>query len=137
MSSGASIFSRPGRRKLYAKVRDVHGVWQQLSTDFAIGQETEALAWAEGLARQADHQRATLTGAGGPLTVRGYSEPWIQERARLGLDAKNDDQRLRDHVLPAIGDMPLASVRARHLAQPSRHRPAPLRGDRPRHRCGP
>lgn len=115
MSSGASIFSRPGRKKLYAKVRDVHGVWQQLSTDFVIGQEAEALAWAEGLARQADRERAALD-TRGPLTVRGYSEAWLVERARLGLDAKNDGQRLRDHVLPVIGDLPLASVRARDLA---------------------
>lgn len=115
MSSGASIFARPGRRKLYAKVRDVSGVWQQLSTDFVIGQESEALAWAEALARQADRERAAA-GDRGPLTVRGYSERWIEQRRQLGLDAKNDGQRLRDHVLPVIGDLPLAAVRARDVA---------------------
>lgn len=115
MSTGAIIFARPGRRKLYAKVRGVDGKWQQLSTDYMIGQEIEAQAWADELARQADLQRAEIVGPG-PLTVRGYFDSWIRGRARAGLDAKNDEQRMRDHVLPTIGDQLLSAVRARDIA---------------------
>lgn len=115
MSTGAIIFARSGRRKLYAKVRGVDGAWVQLSTEFRVGQEAEAQRWADGLARQAQRERAT-TGGSGPLTVRAYYEGWIEQRERMGLDAKNDGQRMRDHVLPTLGDLPLAEVRARDVA---------------------
>jgi hypothetical protein len=33
-----------------------------------------------------------------------------------GLDWKNDERRLRHYVLPSIGEVPIAEVRPRHLA---------------------
>lgn len=115
MSTGAIIFARAGRTKLYAKVRDVHGAWQQLSTDFRVGQEAEAQRWADGLARQVQREHAAAGGTG-TLTVRAYFDGWIKTRKAMGLDAKNDGQRMRDHVLPVLGDLPLAAVRARDVA---------------------
>jgi hypothetical protein len=41
---------------------------------------------------------------------------WIAKRRERGLDWKHDKSRLKHHVLPEIGDLPLAEVRARHMA---------------------
>jgi integrase len=48
-------------------------------------------------------------------TVRGFAGGWIVKRRERELDWRNDESRLRHHVLPEIGDLPLAEVRARHL----------------------
>jgi len=53
----------------------------------------------------------------GPLTVRQWAEIWIRERRKLDLDWLNDESRLRHHVLPVIGDMPIANVRTRHIIE--------------------
>jgi hypothetical protein len=51
----------------------------------------------------------------GPLTVRAWAKPWIDERRKLDLDWKNDASRLEIHVLPRIGDLLLRDVRTRHI----------------------
>ena len=58
------------------------------------------------------------TAAPGPLTVREYTlGEWIAERAKSGHDWKADQGKLTKHVLPVIGDMPLADVRTVHVAK--------------------
>lgn len=48
----------------------------------------------------------------GRLLVRSYSERWIAKRKKDGVKTVDkDEQRLRDYILPAIGDKPLDSVR--------------------------
>ncbi len=51
----------------------------------------------------------------GPLTVKRYADAWLVRRRESDLDWKNDAGRLKHHVYPHIGDMPIASVRPRHL----------------------
>lgn len=48
--------------------------------------------------------------------MRLYAARWIDERRSLDLDWQNDESRLRNHVLPIIGDMRVDEVRPRHLA---------------------
>ena len=50
-----------------------------------------------------------------PQTVSEYAEVWIAERRAACLDWKNDESRLRHHVLPVLGGMPLKDVRKKHL----------------------
>lgn len=54
-------------------------------------------------------------GAPGPITVEAWSARWL--KGRTGPDATNDRARLRLHVLPLIGALPLDEVRPRHLVE--------------------
>lgn len=46
------------------------------------------------------------------LTLRVFVKGWLADRETLGVaDVHNDRQRLRDHVLPTLGDMPIDSIR--------------------------
>ena len=49
------------------------------------------------------------------LTVRGFVTEWLPKRRERGMDWKADEGRLNRHVLPHIGDLLIAEVRARHL----------------------
>jgi len=49
------------------------------------------------------------------ITVRAFAADWIAQRRERGLGWKNDERRLKHHVLPELGDLPLAEVRARHV----------------------
>jgi integrase len=44
-----------------------------------------------------------------------WTADWIAKRRERGLDWKNDESRLKHHVLPELGDLPLVVVRARHV----------------------
>jgi hypothetical protein len=47
--------------------------------------------------------------------VRAFVADWIAKRRERGLDWKNDESRLKHHVLPELGDLLLVEVRARHV----------------------
>ena len=49
------------------------------------------------------------------ITVRAFVADWIAKRRGRGFDWKNDESRLKHHVLPELGDLPLAKVPARHV----------------------
>jgi len=107
-----SIFARG--QKLYAKCKGVDGKWRQLATGCSLGEEAKARRWLDDLERQVAASRASGA-TSGPLTVARWAASWLQGRERLGLDWTNDEQRLRTHVLPVIGALPLSGVRPRHL----------------------
>ena len=113
MSKGYSVFARG--RKLYVKIKDVQGRWIQKRTGFSVGQEAEAERLSREFARRIEAERKA--GASGPLTVADYARTWIERRKVLVDDWKNDEQRLRAHVLPTIGHMTLADVDAGHLVE--------------------
>jgi integrase len=106
----------PRRKRLWMQFHDHAGERVQMATQFRLGQEA--------LARQAlaDVESSIEAGTkfnpakGGPVTVADYADPWLDKRDALGIaDAVNDRARLRDHVLPHLGDMPLERVQPRHL----------------------
>jgi integrase len=108
-----SLFARG--RVLWAKIKGVDGRWKNVSTGKLVGDEDAARRWALELAEQAAAERAAGA-TSGPLTVRQYAGTWLEQRRATGHDHKNDNQRLRDHVLPVIGELAIAEVRPRHLA---------------------
>ncbi len=108
-----TIFARG--TKLYAKTKATDGTWKQLATGFSVGDEAKARRWLDALERRVEAARAAGA-TEGPLTVAAYAPGWIEDRRRLELDWKNDEQRLRTHVLPALGAMRLDEVRASHVA---------------------
>lgn len=61
--------------------------------------------------------RAALHGAPDEVpTLEGCYKGWIERRARLGLrNTTNERSQLENHVLPVLGQLPLAAVRLRHI----------------------
>lgn len=102
--------------KLWIRFRDADGKWRDSSTGFDVGQEELAqLMHDETVSRIAATTRAVKHAPARSLTVRAFVAEWLPRRRERGLDWKSDEGRLNHHVLPYIGDLPLAEVRARHL----------------------
>jgi len=57
--------------------------------------------------------RKPFQDAAGSVTVRSFAAQWLEKRP--GTSKADDEQRLRDHAFPAIGDLPIADVRPKHL----------------------
>jgi integrase len=112
---------RPWRGSLRAhkgwillSVKDSSGDWVERST----GEPDTPAGWAAAEKIRADavaklQAREAATGSTAAPTVEGFAHGWVKER---GLDAANDESRLRLHVFPSIGPMLLEDVQPRHLA---------------------
>lgn len=109
----SSLFPRKGTRKLYAKIRDVDGVWQQIATGFSVDQRADAERYIEGLERDIAAEVDKRRRITGPLTVAKYAAKWLD--ARTTKTVKDDRTRIEKHALPVIGHLPLVDVRPRHL----------------------
>lgn len=102
--------------KLYAKIKDADGEWQRHATGFNVGQEQEAERWVRDREREVrDTIRVRGVHGAGPLTVTRYAGRWIEDRKKLGLDWRKDSGHLEHYILPAIGDLLVADVHAKHL----------------------
>ena len=112
------IFTRG--TKLWITFKDGSGKWRNVSTGHSVGEEAAAQAKLEAVLEAVAAQRPAPLVAGSG-TVRAYAETWLVKRRERDLDWKNDRSRLEHHVLPAIGDMLLADVRARHLVDLFHH----------------
>ncbi len=99
--------------KWYLSIKGANGRWQQFAT--GTSDEREADKILADVEARAGAERDL--GSSGPMTVRSYAKGWIVRRREADLDWKNDDGRLQHHVLPRIGDMRIADVRARHLVE--------------------
>lgn len=94
------------------------GKWVSKRTEFRVSNPDDrrrAKRYAESGQREAD-AKATGAPSTGPLTVRAYVDKWIVTRREADQDYRTDMGRLTKHVLPVIGDLVLASVRASHVA---------------------
>lgn len=103
------------RGSYYLKVRDGAGRWRQRATgipaDPARRAEAERLLAEVRVGLKAREE----VGEAGPPTVRSWGARWL--KGRSGPDYDNDEARLRLHVYPVIGSMPLDEVRPRHLVE--------------------
>lgn len=106
-----SIFRRG--RKLWMKYKDAEGQWVNKSTGLDVGQEKAAERLLE-LAEAA--VTAGVKPAEDGTTVATYAKRWIAERKARGLSSvKDDDGRLKRHVLPSLGRLELGEVKPRHV----------------------
>ena len=102
-------------KKLWISYKGPDAERSRHATPFRVGQEGKA---KELLARVEAQVEAGLVPEEGPLTLERYARRWVASRKALGLaDWKNDDARLKNHVLPALGKLQLTEVRPRHLAE--------------------
>jgi integrase len=107
-----SIYAR--YKTLWCKVKKA-GKWVSKKTPYRVGDELKAKRYAEAAQRRIDE----LERAGGtaPDTVKSYAARWIAQRKAADLDWINDGGRLRNQILPAIGNMLLSEVRAPKIAE--------------------
>lgn len=107
------VYSRG--RKLYIGYTDAEGRQRQKATRYNVGDEAKA---AEVL-RQVEAAiaaRKEYVPEGGPLTLERFADRWIEQRRKRGVSTVDDDKtRLKKHVLPALGAMPVDEVRPRHI----------------------
>jgi integrase len=109
----ASLFAR-GRR-LWLSYKDTDGTWRQRSTGYTVDERRQALAYMRRAEQLLERRRAGGEPAG-PATVQRFGDAWIEARRKRGVASVDDDHgRLRNHVYPHIGTMPVAEVRTRHL----------------------
>ena len=106
----------PRGQMLWIKYVDAEGKYAWKSTGCQVGQEKLADIFLRAVIEEVAAQRRAGVLPGKPLTVARYAEDWIAKRKRLGkLSAKDDEARLKNHVLPLIGDVLLADVTSDHV----------------------
>jgi integrase len=99
---------------LWIRYKDASGDWKSSSTGYPLHERKKAARlYREVTARIAAGQE--VDDLEGPVTVARWIAKW--EKTRTHADAGNEKQRLRDHVTPVIGPMPLGEVRPRHIAE--------------------
>lgn len=103
------------RGTYYLKVRDATGRWRQRATGILATPERRAEAEQLLAELRVGLKAREDVGAAGPVSVRSWGTKWLKGRA--GPDHANDEARLRLHVYPVIGSMPLDEVRPRHLVE--------------------
>ena len=130
-STGRRVYARGN--KLWIRYADASGNTQYRSTPFRKGQEAEAHRLldeverqialevaARGAATVGDMVSATakrLDASGSPAraeTVAEFVDRWLKSRKHIST-VKDEESRLKLHVLPYIGSMPIADVRPRHI----------------------
>lgn len=97
---------RKGRR-LYLAWYDVEGRRRLTATGLVVGQEAEAERRLHAIRAEVDALRRAGASSG-RLTVQQWAEQWVERRARRGIAMVRDErQRLRTHIGPALGHIPL------------------------------
>jgi len=105
----------PRGNKLGIRFKGYDGKWTQRTTPYSLGQEKEAQKLLKSVERMISAETEISGEVLGPLTVRQYSDKWLNDRAALVSDISNDRSRTTHHILPAIGDLILGEVRPQHL----------------------
>lgn len=111
-----SVF--PYRGRLYVQFKDPKrgGKFSKRATPYKPGQEAEAEKVLASIREQLAAQARYLAAGSGEVSVQSYGEQWLKGRQHQS-SWRDDQGRLREHVYPEIGSMPLANIRARHLLQ--------------------
>ena len=108
-----SVYARG--RKLWIRFKGPDGKWTQSKSDYYVGQEREARELLDEVEERIAAGSKYQDGSQGPVTVERYAARWIKDRQRDVADWKTDELRLRLHILPNIGPLPVHLVRPRHI----------------------
>ena len=103
--------------KWWLRYKGPDGKWTQASSGLDVADEDKARKMLAKLeARIAAGTEVVGGTQAGPLLLRQYADAWVKDReARQIRSAKDDGSRLRKHVYPVIGDVPMAEVGQRHV----------------------
>jgi integrase len=107
--------------KLWLGFKDSSGKWRYKAAGFAVGQEKQAEKLLKQIETQVEAEQRFATSdeptkPRGPVTLRMFTERWLKDRERRRIrDVTNDRGRLTKHVLPVLGDTPIADLRPRHM----------------------
>ncbi len=102
--------------KLWIGFQDVDGTRRYKSSGFKLGEEKKAEKVLEKIEAKIAAAKALGATEAGPPTLRRYAERWLKHRPADGIaTAADETSRMRTHVYPALGDMPLAELRPRHI----------------------
>ena len=113
MARGDGIY--PRGTKLWMVLHVGPNKWKLQSTPFRIGEEDQAKRLKKKTQEQIDAGLELGAAPGAPLTVQSFGKKFLD--ARNTRTVSDDESRLRTWVYPAIGSMPIADVRARHLKE--------------------
>ena len=104
------------RGRLYLQIKDGSGRWRQRALKLDDTPANRALAETR-LTEVRVLLKAREDAGGGPAapTVRSWGKRWLDSRKAAVRDAEHDETRLKLHVFPVLGSMPLDEVRPRHL----------------------
>jgi integrase len=99
--------------KLWIRFRDVGGKWRDASTGYNVGQEDLAQATLDEVLARVRQAASPTRETSRVLTVRAFAERWLANRQT---DTAADDRgRIGNHILPVLGDIPLAELRPRQV----------------------
>lgn len=106
----ASVIERKQTTTLYAYVVDVWGKRRQIATPFKIGEDEKALEWAAELEGSVSRERAARRRMIGSAveTFATFARAWYAPRRNAA--ARVERGRLENHIIPRIGDKPLAEL---------------------------
>ena len=107
------LVRRGGQDAIYFRYKDPD--WIQRASPYLWSKPGDEDLAQKALNRicRALKERKPFQDAAGAVTVRSFAKKWLENRP--GTSAADDGQRLRDHVFPAIGDLPIGDVRPKHL----------------------
>lgn len=115
---GRRVYARG--RVLWLRYDDADGETQYRSSGLHVGHEKQAHAMLDEIERQVSGERAhrnppakaALTSRG--KTVAEFAYEWIAGRQHIA-GVSDEESRLKNHVLPLIGSMPIRDVKPRHI----------------------
>jgi hypothetical protein len=90
----------------YAQIKGIDGKWRQVCTDFVEGQEAERDAWIR--AREAEIARELRRRGPDVMTFATFARRWYT--GRMTISAALEKGRIENHLIPVIGDKPLADL---------------------------
>jgi len=99
--------------KLWIRFRDVDGKWRDATTGYSVGQEELAQATLDEVLARVREAPAPPRAANAVLTLRVYAEGWLAKRETETV--ADDKGRIYNHILPALGSVPLAELRPRQV----------------------
>jgi len=107
------LVQRAGQDAIYFHYKDPE--WVQKASPYLWSKPGDEELAKKALNRmcRALKDRKPFQDASGAVTVRSFAKKWLE--GRPGTSSADDGQRLRDHVFPAIGDLPIGDVRAKNL----------------------
>jgi integrase len=104
------------RNRYYFRLRRRNGTWTSVWSSYVKGEEDAADKALQNMEALSAATAKLVPIADGPLTLAKYSKIWIKEREEAGVvDWQGDHGKMRDHVLPFMGDMELNSIRPEHI----------------------